>query len=184
MVCRKNLDSILCNLFSANGKAIAGLSLLATHRHLLHPDMPCYSCPWKIVYATLYACLVSVGAKVSAPFLKLLDSFIDYLTTVEQSVVKMGLGMKVSVFPINMQNPLVYTRLLWLKKNSKPHDLRQLLIEAGEYNILHMPLAAISSIHSGIYIPPHRLPFWSKYTVAQFYTIFNASLLCPQKLWN
>lgn len=151
----------------------------ALGRILSHGYIFCNVLPTRIVYPTLYACLVGVGAKVPAPIL--LGSFIDYLTTVEQSVVKMGLGVKASAFPIDLQTQLIgILDRFGSRKAPNPHNLRQLLIEAAEYEFLHKPLAAISSIHAGI--PPQELLFWSNYTVAQFYTIFQCLTASPTKV--
>ena len=70
-----------------------------------HSYIFCSVLPTRIVYPTLFACLVGVAAKVPAPIL--LGSFIDYLTTVEQSVVKKGLSVKASAFPIDLQTQLI-----------------------------------------------------------------------------
>ena len=44
---------------------------------------------------------MGAGAKVPQPIL--LGSFIDFLSTVEQGVKKMGLGVKASASPINLK---------------------------------------------------------------------------------
>lgn len=135
--------------------------------------------PTRIAYTTLYACFVGVGAKV--PESILLGSFIDYLTTVEQSVVKNGLSTKASVFPIDVQTQLIsILDKFGSRKAPKPHNLRQLLIEAAEYEFLRKPLAAISCIHAGI--PPHELPFWSRYTIDELYTTFQSLTATPTKV--
>ena len=144
-----------------------------------HSYIFCGVLPTRIVYPTLYACFVGVGAKVPAPIL--LGSFIDYLTIVEQSIIKIGLGMEASVFPIDLQTQLIAILDRFGSRNApKPHNLRQLLIEAAEYEFLHKPLAAISCIHAGI--PLQEQPFWSKYTVNQLYTIFQCLTASPSKL--
>ena len=151
----------------------------ALGRIMSHGYIFCGVLPTQIVYSTLYACFVGVGAKVPAPIL--LGSFIDYLTTVEQSITKIGLGMKASVFPIDLQTQLISVLdRFGSSKAPKPHNLRQLLIEAAEYEFLHKPLAAISCIHAGISL--QEQPFWSKYTVNQLYTIFQCLTASPSKV--
>ena len=153
----------------------------ALGRIMSHGYIFCSVLPTWIVYPTLYACFVNVGvgAKVPAPIL--LGLFIDYLTTVEQSVIKTGLGVKASVFPIDLQTQLIaILDQFGSRKAPQPHNLRQLLIEAAAYEFLHKPLAAISCIYAGI--PLQELPFWSKYTVDQFYTIFQCLTTLPTKV--
>ena len=116
----------------------------------------CSVLPTWIVFLTLYACIAGVNAKVPTPIL--LDSFIDYLTTVKQSVVKKGLGVKASKVPMDLQTQLIdILNQFGSRKVPKPDNMRQLLIEAAEYEFLHKPLAAISCIHTGI--PLQELPF-------------------------
>ena len=122
-----------------------------------------------MLYACI-ACIPGVNAKVPAPIL--LGSFIDYLSTVEQDVVKKSLGVKANTFPIDLQTQLIdILDRFGIRKALKPHNLRQLLIEAAENEFIHKPLTAISCIHTGI--PLQKLPFWHKYTVDQLYAIFQ-----------
>ena len=153
--------------------------LHALGKVMSHGYIFCSVLPTRIVFPTLYACIAGVDAKVPTPIL--LGSFIDYLTTVEQSVVKKGLGVKASEFSIDLQTQLIdILDRFGSRKVPKPDNLRQLLIEAAEYEFLHKPLAAISCIHAGM--PPQELPFWHKYTVDQLYTIFQCLTASPTKV--
>ena len=72
---------------------------------LSHGYIFCGVLPTRIVYPTLYACFIGVDVKVPASIL--LGSFIDYLTAVEQNIVKTGLGVKANTFSIDLQTQLI-----------------------------------------------------------------------------
>ena len=90
------------NLLAPLVNAHTNMAVLhALAKGMSHGYTFCSVLPTRIVFLTLYACIAGVNAKVPTPIL--LGSFIDYLTTVKQSVVKKGLGVKASKVPMDLQ---------------------------------------------------------------------------------
>ena len=151
----------------------------ALGRVLSHGYIFCGVLPTRIAYPTLHACFIGVDVKVPASIL--LGSFIDYLTALEQNIVRTGLGVKENTFSIDLQTQLItILDRFGSRKAPNPQNLRQLLTEAAEYEFLHKPLAAISSIYAGI--PPQELQFWKNYSVNQLYSIFQSLSASPSKV--
>ena len=147
---------------------------------LSHGYLFCNMLPTRIIFPSLYACLVGVNAKVPPSIL--LSSFIDYLTTFEQSIVKDCLSTKTNmIFPIKLQTQIInILDRFGSRKAPKPDNLKQLLIEAAEFEFLRKPLAAICCVHTGV--PQKELPFWNKYTVSELYSIYQCLTASPAKL--
>ena len=68
-----------------------------------HGYVFCGVLPTRIANPTLHACFIG---KVPASLNLLLESFRDYLTALEQNVVRTGIGVKANTFSIGLQTQL------------------------------------------------------------------------------
>ena len=156
---------------------MAALRIIGTV--LSHGYLFCNVLPTRIAFPSLCACLIGVDAKV--PSAILLGSFIDYLNTFEQGIIKDCLGINTNVFPIKLQTKIInILDRFGSRKAPKPDNLKQLLTEAAEFEFLRKPLAGISCINAGV--PQQELPFWKKFTVEELYTVYQCLTATPAKV--
>ena len=157
-----------------NMKALHTIGTVLSHGYIF-----CGMLPTRIAFPTLYASLT--GVRVKLPKNIMFNSLIDYLTTVEQGIVRECLNIKADFYPEELQSQLIsILDRFGARKTPKPDTLTQLLIDSAEYEFLHKPLAAISAINAGI--PKQEVEFWSKYAAEDLHKIFLSLTASPSKV--
>ena len=111
----------------------------------------------------------------------LMAAFIDSISSTEAAMLKECLKVKGSSFSVQTQAKLVdiFSRFD-SRQLPTPANLKQQLLQVAKYQFIIKPMAAITSINSGI--PPVEGNFWKGKTVDDLYTLYQALTADPSKV--
>ena len=146
------------------------LSTILSHGYLF-----CNVLPSRIVFPCVAAILLGVGVKI------LLNSFVDYLLLVEQTVLKECFSISLGVFPEQLKAKLInLLDRFGFQQIPKPENLKQLLVEAAKFEFFNKPLAAFSSFNAGI--PDNEQASWNGFSVEQLYSLYVTLTVSSSKV--
>ena len=146
---------------------------------LSHGYLFCNMLPTRIVFPCVAAILLGVGVKI--PQKILLNSFVDYLSLVEQMVLKECFSISSGVFPEQLKAKLINLLDRFGFRQIPNHkNLKQLLVEAAKFEFFNRPLAAFSSFNAGI--PDNEQAFWNGFSVEQLYSLYVTLTASPTKV--
>ena len=146
---------------------------------LSHGYLFCNALPTRITFPCLAAIFLGIGVKI--PEKILLNSFFDYLSVVEQKVLKECFKKSSGIFPEDLNNKLIgLLDRFGFRQIPKPENLKQLLVEAARFEFLNKPLAALSNFNAGI--PNSEQAFWSGLSVEQLYNLYITLTASPSKV--
>ena len=140
---------------------------------LSHGFMVCGYLPVRIAFPVLAAALC--GPAVHIPDLIIIESFIDYLTTHESSILRSAIEQK--SFSRQTQSQLInILSRLGCTEVPSPSNIKQLVLRVARHQFLGKPLGALYALNSGVPIPYHS--FWELFsidTLFRLYKVLNAT---------
>ena len=115
------------------------------------------------------------GPSVYIPDMIIIESFIDYLTTHESSVLRSSIEEK--SFSCQTQTQLInILSRLGCTEVPSPSNIKQLVLRVARHLFLGKPLGALYALNSGVPIPYHS--FWEQFsidTLFRLYKVLNAT---------
>ncbi len=177
------------NLFDGSSLLIpithkkSAMSVFPTLGYVLsHGYLVCGYIPCRIAFPSL-ACIL-LGTQVEIPDALLMSAFADSISPVEATFIKgcftiTGLGSE--IFSASCQDRLVsILSRFGTREMSSPGKLREQIIEAAYREFMMKPMAAISSINSGI--PHTHQGFWNEFNVKDLYDLYCSLTASPSKV--
>ena len=137
--------------------------------------------PVRIAFPVLAA--VILGPAVSVPTHMVIESFADYLSTYESSVVGNALSLVNSGLPFS--NELTSKLIEILSRMGccevpKLSNFKALIAEVASFNFVTKCMGAIYAFHSGI--PASHHSFWKDFTVEEFHKLYKTLIATPQRV--
>ena len=166
------------NLFDGSAQLIpithnkSAMSVFPTLGYVLsHGYLTCGYIPCRIAFPTLAQ--IVLGSQIEIPDALLVSTFADSISPVEASFIKGCFTITASVFSSSCQDRIIsILSRFGTREISTPGKLRDQIVEAAYHEFMMRPMAAISSINSGI--PPIHREFWGKLKVYEICTVFIA----------
>jgi len=186
-------DFFSCFWEEAYKEAFDGASLLtpAVHAHvdstslpqlgkvLSHGYLSCGFIPVRIAFPTLATSLL--GPTVDVPLHIMVQSFQDYLSSVDRATVQEALRFKGNSYPSELVVQLVNILSRYgCRKMPTPKNIMQLLHVIAKHEFVSRPFEAITLINSGI--PLEHKPFWQTKSVPELYSLVIALSVSPRKI--
>ena len=152
-------------------------------RFLSHAYLCTGFLPTRIAYLALAGMLLGSGVKIDASIL--LEALVDYLSEVDQKVMKEALAISRAKlccsFPDDVkENLLTILSTLGCRQIPTPGNLTKVLVQIAKYVFLSAPMLAIVEINSGI--PDVHKPFWVSKTPEDLYAIYLCLSATPSKV--
>lgn len=160
------------------------LSLLTTIGKILSHGYLCTGyLPTQISFPSLAAMLL--GPSVNIDFSVLIESFLDYVSDVERSVLKSAVEIakhtSKTAFPSDVQEELLTVLCNYgCRQIPSPSTLSQIVADIARFVFLTNPMSALCMINSGI--PSQHHPFWSSKSPADLYHLYQALTATPTKV--
>ena len=136
--------------------------------------------PVRIAFPTLVAIILGPAVAVSRGIL--LDTFLEYISSVERKTFKHALACSSSgVFSPELRGDLMSTlsrfgcRIL-----PAPSNLLNVIEQAAKFEFVSKPAAGIAMMNSGI--PLHHKPFWANHSIDSILHIYRKLTLTPKKV--
>ena len=108
-----------------------------------------------------------------------MEMFADSLTPLDAATIKEALQL--SMFPEALKIKLIGILSRYgCRKIPTPEILKQQLVQIAKYQFLMKPMAAITTIRSGI--PPSELSFWQSMSIEDFYSLYLVLSATPKKI--
>ena len=182
-----------CFWEEAYKEAFDGASLLtpAVHAHvdsaslpqlgkvLSHGYLSCGFMPVQIAFPTLAASLL--GPTIAIPLHIMVQSFKDYLSSVDRSTVQEALAFKGDSYPSELTIQLVNVMSRYgCREIPTPKNFTHLLQGIAKHEFISRPFEAITLINSGI--PLEHRPFWEPKSVPQLYQLVTTLSVSPHKI--
>lgn len=147
---------------------------------LSHGYMSSGFLPIRLAFPVLAYTLL--GCDISIPDPLIIDSFIDYISTYESSVICEALKESKNHQNFDPQVKDSLTAILGsmgCRDLPTPKNIQQLLIEVARYEFAAKPLGALYSLRSGV--PKEYHPFWTTFQCVS-YTSYIKLLVPPMPL--
>ena len=169
---RKNFDgeSLLVPAVHPNSE-ISTFSVLGTI--LAHGFIVCGFLPVRIAFPVLAA--IFHGPNVEVPDTILLESFVDYLSCHESSLIHeaIKLGEKGTSFSSHMQADLINTlSRLGCTEIPSFSNIKRLVITISKHLLVNKPLGTLYTLRSGVPIPYHN--FLKQFSIQKLFELYKA----------
>lgn len=137
---------------------------------LSHGFMMCGFLPVKVTFPVL--AVFFCGLDVSIPDNIMIESFVDYVSTYERSVLKDALIFSEPSFPRSFENNLVEILSRYgCNSIPTPASLNQLILAIARHELFSKPFSVLFKVHSGI--PIEYLQFFHTLSLQQWYTLYK-----------
>ena len=135
---------------------------------LSHGFMACGYLPVRIAFPVIAATLCSPSVKI--PDAIIFESFIDYLTAHESSILCDTIDQ--NVFSCQTQTQLINTlSRLGCTEVPSPANIKQLVLRVAKHLFLGKPLGALYALNSGVPIPYHS--FWQNFPIDKLFHLYK-----------
>ena len=144
---------------------------------LSHGYISCAFLPICIAFPTIVSCLK--GPVVQVPDSILLESFMDYVSTFEGTVLRNALKSRKLTMEEQTDVVNVLSRV-GCREIPTSNNLSQLLVQMAKYEFQEVPIGALFQLHSGVPITHH--PFWRQFTVGDLYMLYRILNATPAQV--
>ena len=126
---------------------------------------------------------VLLGFDIPIPDLIIIDSFVDYLSTYESSIIRDALKKKGAEFSSELKDSLLSVLGgMGCREIPNPSNIQQLIVEVAHYELTIKPAGALSIFHCGVPVQYHA--FWREFSVSQLYDLYKALNVTPGAVVN
>ena len=133
--------------------------------------------PTRIAFPALANILLGLAVKL--PSTILVETFASSLSSYEAGLIKESLASSSGAFSKSTKAGLVSLLSRYgCRVCPTPQNLESLISSTANFEFLVKPLAAFSSMRSGI--PPDEEKFWQSYSVEEFYNLYMAVNATPK----
>ena len=142
-----------------------------------HGYISCGFLPIRLSFPTLLSCLK--GPCVQMPDSLLLESFLDYVSTLEGTRLHKALNSK--KFNDEEQSDIVsILSRFGCRVMPTATNLRQLLIQVAKHELLLAPVGALYALKSGVPVIHHT--FWDQFSVSDLYKLYKVLNATPAQV--
>lgn len=146
---------------------------------LSHGFMVCGYLPVKIsfpVLATLFC-----GIDVNIPDAIVMESFIDYISDYDRSIIRKAFTVEETLFPASIQSSLINVLSVYgCNEMPTPVNIRRLILEVARYVLINRPLGIVFTLHSGIPTMYHK--FFSQFSLEKWFQLYKALTVTAESL--
>ncbi len=134
--------------------------------------------PVRIALPTLVKILLGPSSSCTAEML--LDSFLDYVSSVERSTLQRALSCRLT-FPPELADKIMCTLSRFnCRMLPTPANMSNLILQIARYEFVTKPAAGIEMIHSGI--PLCHKSFWEALSSQDIFKIYKNLTVSPEKV--
>ena len=141
---------------------------------LSHGFLVCGFIPTRIAFPVL--CYALLGASVNIPQNLIVQSFCDFLTTVDQECISKALVEK--NFQEELQTDVVSR--YGCRNIPTPNNLCKILMNVANYEFRSKPFVALTTMNAGI--PDSHKVYWESTSVHDLYSLWSSLSASPQKV--
>lgn len=139
-----------------------------------HGFMSCGFLPNRLAFPVVAFTLLSCDVTISDTIL--IDLFVDYVSTYEGSVFREALqvskGSEANFTPILGESVLNILSTMGCREMPTPGNVRQLILQVAQYELVRKPLGALLSLYRGA--PTEYHPFFSTFSVDGLHDLYKA----------
>ena len=146
---------------------------------LCHGFMSTGFLPIRLCFPVIAYTLLGVSVSISNNIM--VNSFVDFLSTYDSSVIREALSIqssKTSVFPKHLQDALInILGRMDCREVPTPANLQKIIVDISRYELTVKPLAALNSIRMGV--PTIYNSFWKDFSVKNLYDFYKTLCVSP-----
>ena len=146
---------------------------------LAHGFMSSGFLPNRLAFPVLAYSLL--GSDVDIPDSIIIDSFIDFVSTYENSIFREALlfsqNNEASFTPQMAESLLNILSAMGCREVPTVHNIRQLVLQVARYELISKPFGSLLSLHRGV--PSVYHPFLTGFSVQQLYELYKALNATP-----
>ena len=140
---------------------------------LSHGFLSCGFLPVRLAFPVIATVLL--GPLVSLPDAIIMESFIDFLSSYESSILRQAVEMarttdQASYAPYLQDQLVDILSRLGCRELSTPRSVQQLVLGVARHEFLVKPLGALYALHAGV--PKAHHDFWSHFSVDELFTLY------------
>ena len=149
---------------------LASLPLLGTI--LVHGFMVCGYLPVRIAFPIIAAIVCGPNVQINED--TLLESFVDYLSTHDSSILKEALEQRtLTKFIESMQTKLInMLSPLGCREIPIPSKIREIIQTIAHHEFIIKPLGILYAMRSGV--PEEYHGFWNKFSIQKIFELYKA----------